>query len=130
MNTKSQYHTLAGQLMLEGKNEEAKKVVLFCFNKIQSPAIPYDYLNSYMVGQLFKLGEKDLALKYATDITRYSEGVINYIKADKIRETNKKRTNAVTLQVLASVLEENGYDKEAKDIQKFIVDSNLSKELQ
>ena len=83
-----------------------------------------------MVGQLFKLGEKNLALKYSTDITRYSEGVINYIKADKIRETNKKRTNAVTLQVLASVLEENGYDKEAKDIQKFIVDSNLSKELQ
>lgn len=130
MNTKSQYHTLAGQLMMEGKNAEAKEVVLYCFNKIQSPAIPYDYLNSYMVGQLFKLGEKELAYKYAMDIKKYTEGVISYIKADKIKETNKKRTSAITLQVLASVLEENGYEKEAKEIQTFLVNSNLTKELQ
>jgi len=32
--------------------------------------------------------------------------------------------------VLASLLEENGYDKEAKAIQTFIVDSNLTKDLQ
>lgn len=129
MNTKSQFYTLAGQLMLEGKNAEAKEVLLFCFKKIQSPAIPYDYLNAYMVGQLFKLGEKELGYKYAMDIKRYTEGVVNYIKADKIKETNKKRTSAITLQVLSSVLEENGYEKEAKEIETFLVDSGLTKEL-
>lgn len=129
MNTKSQFYTLAGQLMLEDKNAEAKEVLLFCFNKIQSPAIPYDYLNAYMVGQLFKLGEKEIAYKYAMDIKRYTFGVMNYIKADKIKETNKKRTCAITLQVLTSVLEENGYTKESKEIETFLIDSNLTKEL-
>ncbi|WP_018342612.1 glycosyltransferase family 117 protein [Cytophaga aurantiaca] len=130
MNTKGQYHTLARQLMAEGKDAEAKAAILYCFNKIQSPAIPYDYINSLMVGQLFTLGEKDLAYKYAMDIKKFTEGTIKYLKADKIRETNKKRSSAYTLQALASVLQENGYKKEAEEIQKFLVDLNLTKELQ
>ena len=130
INTKSQYYTLAGQLMSEGRDKEAKEAILYCFNKIQSPAIPYDYLNAYMVGQLFRLGEKELAYKYATDIKKYSEGIISYIKADKIKETNKKRTTAITLQVLAKTLKDNGYDKDATEIETFLVQSNLNKELQ
>jgi hypothetical protein len=129
MNTKSQYYTLAGQLMQEDRNEEAKAALLYCFKKIQSPAIPYDYLNAYMVGQLFKLGEKEIAYKYATEIRTYTQGVVAYLKADGIGVTSKKRTSAITLQVLAGVLKENGYEKDAAEIDAYLAASNLNKEL-
>jgi len=129
INTKSQYYALAGKLMSEGKNKEAKEAIMYCFKEIQSPAIPYDYFNVYMVGQLFTLGEKETAYKYATEIRKYSEGIVAYIKADKIKETNKKRTTAITLQILSKVLRENGYDKDSDAIDKFLVDANLNKEL-
>jgi len=129
INTKSQFYTLAGQLMQEKRDKEAKEVILFCFKKIQSPAIPYDYLNAYMVNQLFKLGEKEIAYKYAIDIAKYTEGVVSYLNADKIKESTKKRTSAITLQVLSQTLKENGYTKESTDIDKFLEEVNLNKEL-
>ena len=129
-NSKSQYFTLANQLMQERRDKEAKEAILYCFNKIKSPAIPYDHLNAYMVGQLFKLGEKDLAYKYAMEIRTYAEGVANYIKADKIKETNKKRTTGITLQVLSQILKEHGYTKESEQIDSFMVEANLNRVLQ
>jgi len=81
------------------------------------------------VNQLFKLGEKDTAYKYAMDIRKYAEGVALYLKADKIKESNKKRTSAITLQVLSQTLKENGYTKESTEIDKFLEEVNLNKEL-
>jgi len=82
-----------------------------------------------MVNQLFKLGEKEIAYKYAIDIAKYTEGVVSYLNADKIKESTKKRTSAITLQVLSQTLKENGYTKESTDIDKFLEEVNLNKEL-
>jgi hypothetical protein len=120
INVKSQFITLANQLIREGKKEEAKKALYFWMEKIQAPAIPYDYFDGYMVAILFQLGEKEKALKRATEITDYCKGVIGYLKADHIKQSSRRQTAGYTLNIVKDALRDNGYTQEASDIEEYL----------
>lgn len=120
INVKSQFITLANQLIREGKKDDAKKVLNFWMEKIQAPAIPYDYFDGYMVALLFQLGEKEKGLQRANEITTYCKNVIGYLKADKIKQSSRRQTAGYTLNIVKDALRDNGFTKEATDLEEYL----------
>ncbi|MCU0416248.1 MAG: DUF2723 domain-containing protein [Cytophagaceae bacterium] len=120
INAKSQYVTLANQLLREGDSTGAKQVVYYCMSKVQAPSIPYDYFDAYMVGILFQAGDKQKAYDHAKGIITYCKGVLAYLKADGIRKSSRKQTVGYTLNIIKDALRDNGYTQDATDLETYM----------
>jgi hypothetical protein len=66
LNHRSSFASLIEALLLEGKTEQAREAVLFCFDKMPDKTVAYDHVNARMVDALFEVGEKDRAIEVAT----------------------------------------------------------------
>ena len=71
-------------------------------------------------GDSKQVGEKEKALKRANEITDYCKGVIGYLKADKIKESSRRQTAGYTLNIVKDALRDNGYTKEATDLEEYL----------
>jgi hypothetical protein len=79
MNVRESFGRLAEQLFAEGKNEEAKKVILTCLAKIPNKTIPYDYSMAQFIGLLLKLKDEKSADNLATILASRIEDEIRYM---------------------------------------------------
>jgi hypothetical protein len=124
INTKSQYYALAGQLLQEGDTTKARKAIENCFAKIQAPAIPYDYMNAYLLNLYFKI-DKNAAYTQSKAVVEYGKKQIQVLKADKIKVSNRYRSYGILLKVMSDTYKTNGYSTEATAIDEFLENNNL-----
>lgn len=82
-NHRASFSTLTEALLLEGKTEEAREALLFCFDKMPDKTIAYDHYNARMVEALFEVGEKEKALEVANTMWPKAETTALYLAEEK-----------------------------------------------
>lgn len=79
LNHRSNFATLIDGLLLEGKTEQAREAVLFCFNKMPNSTVQFDHINARLVDALFEVGEKEKALEVANQMWPKAEEMALYL---------------------------------------------------
>lgn len=116
LNLRDSFYRLADQLIAEGKEEKAKKVLLFALEKMPDKAVPYDVYSTQLVEGLFKVGEDKKALEIAQTMGNRAIEMLEYkSKTDQMDEqSDRVRLNLAILNQIAQILKEEGKTKEAK----------------
>lgn len=94
---------LAGQLIADGKTEEAKKAMNKALTVMPDKSIPYDQISSNFIGTLFDLGETKKALEIADVMATRSDENLTWSKDNP---TTKRRDSQVDLYILQTIVHE------------------------
>jgi hypothetical protein len=79
LNHRSSFASLIDALLVEGKDEQAREALLFCFDKMPDKTIPYDHVNARMVEPLFEVGEKEKAIEVAQAMWPRADAMAQYL---------------------------------------------------
>lgn len=124
INTRSQFHHLAGQLFTENKKDKAKEVLEYSLKVMPDSVILFDVAIPPYVGLLYKLGEDTLATRIAKTMGDRSIENLEYLAGFKEIDTREIELNLYILDQLFRPLRENGKDKLAKvyeeTLQKYV----------
>ena len=129
LNHRSSFNTLAQRLIEEGKEEKARKSILFMLEKMPDEAISYDFTIATTAEILFKLNENDRALEIAGVLGDRAMEMANYL-VDK-RETGGRsfQLSMAILGELQYTLKEFGEDELAKKYEdsynQFLTDAQV-----
>lgn len=81
LNHRSSFNTMAKFLILEGKPEKAREILIQSLTKMPDAGVPFDYSNAQSVPLLFEVGEKEKAIELANIMwPRANELAEYYIK--------------------------------------------------
>lgn len=94
---------LTGQLIADGKMEEAKKAMNKALAVMPDKSIPYDQISSNFIGTLFDLGENKKALEIAETMASRSDENLTWSKENP---TTKRRDSQVDLYILQTIVHE------------------------
>jgi hypothetical protein len=122
-NARNQYHALASQLLLEGKNDKAKEVVNHCLKMMPDAAVPYDYYMPPFISLLYKLGESAKADEIANTMVRRAVQNLEYLKVKG--EGSNSRDYQMSLAYLDQVV--NAYREVGKNDEANLVYQTLMK---
>lgn len=115
MNLRSSFYRLAEQLVLEGKNEKAKEVILFCLNKMPDSTVPYDYFTPRFVPLLLQIGDEKTALNICNTMgMRADQELAYYMKNRKKANNQEIEINLYVLNQIVSSLKQFNKVEEAK----------------
>lgn len=114
LNIRNSFYRLATQLIREGKEEKAKKALLFAFEKMPDKSIPYDVYTPQLVDAFFKVKEDKRAMEIAITMADRAVENLKYVLDRKSNDQSTISTNYIILNQLVSILEGNGKTKEAK----------------
>ncbi len=115
LNLRSSFYRLAEQLVLEGKNEKAKEVILFCLNKMPDSTVPYDYFTPRFVPLLLQIGDEKTALNICNTMgMRADQELAYYMKNRKKANNQEIEINLYVLNQIVSSLKQFNKVEEAK----------------
>ena len=78
LNQRSTFNSLASALMLEGRFDMAREVLLKNLEVIDDVSVPYDYSTSQTVSLLFQLGERERALEIGKILGTRADEILEY----------------------------------------------------
>ena len=113
-NARNQYHSLAAQLINEGKMDKAKEVLNYSLKMIPDRSIPYDYYMPSYISLLYKVGEDKKAEDIVKKMSVRSIEMLEYL--DKKRISPDSRDYQMSLAYLDQIvnsLKEAGKTEEA-----------------
>jgi hypothetical protein len=99
---------LTGQLIADGRKDEAKKAIEKSLATMPDKSIPYDQFSANFIGPLFDLGETKKALEIAETMAVRSDEVLTWAKENG---TTRRRDTNVYLYIMQIIVQEC---KEAK----------------
>ncbi len=117
LNVRNSFAKLGIALLNEGKKEEAKKVVLFCLDKIPDKAIPYDIYTPRLVGVLLESGEEKKAMEIANILLQRANEDLTFYIDNRPSYESVIQTQLAILSQLNSVMQEAGKLELAKKIE-------------
>ncbi|EAY30479.1 glycosyltransferase family 117 protein [Microscilla marina] len=79
MFSRGAFARLAAQLYQEGKPEKARKVALFCLDKMPDQAISFDYYTVPLIGILLKAGEKKRGVDIGKMLVQRADEYLVYL---------------------------------------------------
>ncbi|WP_031525784.1 glycosyltransferase family 117 protein [Dyadobacter crusticola] len=94
---------LAGQLLADGRKDEAKKAIDRSLATMPDESIPYDQFSANFIGPLFDLGETARALKIADTMVTRADEVLTWAKDNG---TTRRRDSNVYLYILQVIVQE------------------------
>jgi hypothetical protein len=83
LNHRSSFASLIDGLLLEGKTEQAREAVMFCFEKMPDKTIQYDHVNARLVDVLFEVGEKEKALEVVNIMWPKAEAMTMHLAGEQ-----------------------------------------------
>lgn len=108
VNHRSTLNTLVEALLNEGKQEKARKVLLYGLEKMPDISLPYDFTSVQTADMLFKLGEDEKAMDIAKTMAERSEELISYYVDEEVGITQDLRVNIMILSEIIRTLKRNG----------------------
>jgi hypothetical protein len=115
INARSQYHRLAGQLLVEGKKDKAREVLLHALKVMPDKSVPYDMAIPPYVPLLFKVGEDKVAMEIAETMGTRAISNLKYLRTRKSYTTREPEINLYVLDQLSRALKQAGKDKLAAE---------------
>jgi tetratricopeptide (TPR) repeat protein len=112
-------------LLDEGKKEEAKKVALFCLEKIPDKAIPYDYYTPRLAGVLLQVGEEKKALEIINTMVKRADEDLEFYLENRPSQVQIIQTQIQILSFCLNILQEAGKKDDFLRIRK-IFDKHYS----
>ncbi|TLV01106.1 glycosyltransferase family 117 protein [Dyadobacter luticola] len=94
---------LAGQLIADGRKDEAKKAIDKSLATMPDKSIPYDQFSANFIGPLFDLGETKRALEIAETMVNRADEVLTWAKDNG---TTRRRDSNVYLYILQIIVQE------------------------
>ncbi|MCF0039453.1 glycosyltransferase family 117 protein [Dyadobacter fanqingshengii] len=94
---------LTGQLIADGKKDEAKKAIEKSLATMPDKSIPYDQFSANFIGPLFDLGETKKALEIAETMATRADEVLTWAKDNG---TTKRRDSNVYLYIMQIIVQE------------------------
>lgn len=94
---------LTGQLIADGRKEEAKKAIERSLTTMPDKSIPYDQFSANFIGPLFDLGETKQALGIAETMALRADEVLTWAKDNS---TTRRRDSNVYLYILQVIVQE------------------------
>jgi len=94
---------LAGQLIADGKKEEAKKAIEKSLATMPDKSIPYDNFSANFIGILFDLGQTKQALGIADVMVTRADEVLTWAKDNG---TTKRRDSNLYLYIMQTIVQE------------------------
>lgn len=94
---------LTGQLIADGRKEEAKKAIERSLATMPDKSIPYDQFSANFIGPLFDLGETKKALEIAETMATRSDEVLTWAKDNS---TTRRRDTNVYLYIMQVIVQE------------------------
>ncbi len=94
---------LAGQLIADGRKDEAKKAIERSLSTMPDKSIPYDNFSANFIGVLFDLGENKKALEIAETMATRSDEVLTWAKDNG---TTKRRDSNLYLYIMQTIVQE------------------------
>jgi len=113
-NARNQYHSLAGQLVAEGKIEKAKEVLNYSLSVMPDKAVPYDYYTPSYISLLYKVGEDKKAKEITETIANRAVEMLEYIEKNKLGQGRDYQMSLAYLDQITRNLQEAGKMDEAK----------------
>ncbi|MDH5397067.1 MAG: DUF2723 domain-containing protein [Cyclobacteriaceae bacterium] len=108
-NLRLTFTTLVEALINEGDREKARKVLLYCLERIPDEAIPYDVSTYALVDYLLQLDEQEKAREMAEVYSaRIIDEIDYYIDRGATPQSSVLQRNMAILSALQSSLLENG----------------------
>jgi hypothetical protein len=117
LNHRSSFNSLAEFMLLEGKKEKAREVLLYALEKMPDASIRYDYTNAQAVEMLFEVGEKDKAIEISKVMSERSDQLAEYY-ISKGQIGRDLQVNVVILGELQRVLYQYGEAELAQAIEE------------
>jgi len=109
---------LAGQLIADGRKEEAKKAIEKSLSTMPDKSIPYDNFSANFIGILFDLGENKKALDIAETMATRADEVLTWAKGNG---TTKRRDSNLYLYILQTIVQECREAKQEAAAKKYEV---------
>lgn len=94
---------LTGQLIADGRKDEAKKAIEKSLATMPDKSIPYDQLSANFIGPLFDLGENKKALEIAETMATRADEVLTWAKDNG---TTRRRDSNVYLYIMQVIVQE------------------------
>ncbi|MCE7040877.1 DUF2723 domain-containing protein [Dyadobacter sp. CY312] len=94
---------LAGQLLSDGRKDEAKKAIERSLSTMPDKSIPYDNFSANFIGILFELGETKKALEIAETMATRADEVLTWAKDNG---TTKRRDSNLYLYIMQTIVQE------------------------
>jgi hypothetical protein len=83
LNHRGTINDITDALLLEGKKEQAREIVLLGLEKMPDAAIPYDVSNARNIETLFEVGEKEKAIEVANVLGKRMDEMAAYYIAQR-----------------------------------------------
>lgn len=94
---------LTGQLIADGRKDEAKKAIERSLTTMPDKSIPYDQFSANFIGPLFDLGENKKALEIAETMAHRADEVLTWAKNNS---TTRRRDSNVYLYIMQVIVQE------------------------
>lgn len=94
---------LTGQLIADGRKDEAKKAIERSLTTMPDKSIPYDQFSANFIGPLFDLGENKKALEIAETMANRADEVLTWAKNNS---TTRRRDSNVYLYIMQVIVQE------------------------
>ncbi|MHA4742260.1 glycosyltransferase family 117 protein [Dyadobacter sp. MSC1_007] len=94
---------LTGQLIADGRKDEAKKAIEKSLATMPDKSIPYDQFSANFIGPLFDLGENKKALEIAETMATRADEVLTWAKDNG---TTRRRDSNVYLYIMQVIVQE------------------------
>ncbi|GAB2796882.1 DUF2723 domain-containing protein [Rhabdobacter roseus] len=91
---------LVGQLIAEGKTEEAKKALQKSLATMPDKSIPYDQISANFIRPLFELGENKQALQIAETMAKRADENLTFFRQTGIGNQRDTNTDLYILQTI------------------------------
>ena len=117
LNTRSNFNTLARNLMLKGDTERAKKVLNANLERMPNDAIPYDFTNSQTVALLLAVGETEKAKSVIKVLAHNAEQMLAYAVKKGYPFDVEIQRNLAVLSELSRTLKNNNELEYSKELE-------------
>lgn len=94
---------LTGQLIADGRKDEAKKAIERSLSTMPDKSIPYDQFSANFIGPLFDLGDTKKALEIAETMATRADEVLTWAKDNS---TTRRRDTNVYLYIMQVIVQE------------------------
>ncbi|MFY0654557.1 MAG: DUF2723 domain-containing protein [Cyclobacteriaceae bacterium] len=100
-NHRAAFNTLAEALVMEGKLDRAREVVLKCLELIPDDVIRLDHFSVQQVGLLLAFGEEEKAAEMADKMSQRADEMLTYYAENGVSDDLQFRINLITLSEIS-----------------------------
>ena len=108
LNYRATFNTLASNLIKNGEEDKAKKVILKCLKLMPDKSVNFDHFSVQKVDMLLTLGEEEIANNIADITSERSDKMLEYMFNNNINNKYQMQRNLVSLNALARAYNKHG----------------------